>query len=372
MSKIESLGVIGTSRKENELRLPIHPGHFERIPPAVRKRLRFERGYGERFHVADEDVESLFGRMGDRRELLHDCDGVLLPKPLPEDLREVREGAVIWGWPHCIQQREITRVAVERDLTLLAFEAMFTWRGDRRDMHLFYRNNEMAGYCGVLHALALAGMDGWYGPELSAIVLSFGSVSRGAVYALRNRGLRNITVFTQRPPHAVHDRILGLSYRKMERDDDGAAVVPTADSPERRVPLIEELRSADLIVNGILQDTDRPLMFVRPGDEALLKKGSLIIDVSCDEGMGFPFARPTSFEHPTFSVGHATYYAVDHTPSYSWKSATWEISDVVVQYLAQVLEGPEAWLKDPTLDRAVEILRGEIRNEKILTLQQTP
>jgi alanine dehydrogenase len=112
---------------------------------------------------------------------------VLLPKPLESDLRDMREGMVHWGWPHCVQQRGITQAAIDRRLTLLAWEAMFTWRGELRDMHLFARNNEMAGYCAVDHAMTLAGMNGHYGPPLKAVVLSFGSVSRGAVAALLSR-----------------------------------------------------------------------------------------------------------------------------------------------------------------------------------------
>ena len=98
-----------------------------------------------------------------------------------------------------------------------------------------------------------------------------------------------------------------------------------------------------MIVNGILQDTDRPLMYLRDDEESRLKAGALIVDISCDRGMGFPFARPTSFERPTFDIGPVTYYAVDHTPSYLWQSASWEISRVVVAFLDTVMAGPEAW-----------------------------
>ena len=41
------------------------------------------------------------------------------------------------------------------------------------------------------------------------------------------------------------------------------------------------------------------------------KPGSLIIDVSCDEGMGLFFANPTAFENTMFKVDTVDYYAVD-------------------------------------------------------------
>jgi alanine dehydrogenase len=154
----------------------------------------------------------------------------------------------------------------------------------------------------------------------------------------------------------------------MVRDDSGEVTAIDEDGSQR--PLVEVLVEADVIVNGILQDTDRPLMYLREGEYSRLKRESLIVDVSCDLGMGFPFARPTTFAEPTFMVGNATYYAVDHTPSYLWRSASWEISKVVVPYLEKVIGGPGRWEEDETLRRAIEIKGGEIRNPKILSFQQ--
>ena len=85
--------------------------------------------------------------------------------------------------------------------------------------------------------------------------------------------------------------------------------------------------------------------------------------------MGFPFARPTSFADPVFPVGPAQYYAVDHTPSYLWKSATWELSAVVCEFLPKVLQGPADWGDEPILSRAIEIEDGVIQNPKILRFQ---
>ena len=364
------LGVIARSGKENERRLPLHPDHFHQIPPQLRRAMLFERGYGEPFGVSDEALSELFGGLADRDELLRDCDIVLLPKPLPGDLRAMRKGGILWGWPHCVQQPEITQIAINRKQTLLAWEAMFTWkRGGTPELHLFHRNNEMAGYCGVFHALEIAGLDGYYGPDLHAVVLSMGSVSRGAIYALRSRGIARIRVYTQRAPRAVHDQVIGCGYGQMLAGTGDSGMVVIEEDGDRR-PLVEVLAESDLIVNGILQNTDHPLMFLRESEEIKLKRGSLIIDISSDLKMGFPFARPTSFEKPTIDLNGVLYYGVDHTPSYLWRSATWEISRVVVAYLEAVAGGPSQWEKDETLQRAVEIRDGIVQNPKILRFQK--
>jgi alanine dehydrogenase len=363
------LAVVGTSLLENERRLPIHPAHFESIPEALRTRMSFEQGYGEAFGIPDEELRRLFGGVAPREQLLAESGVVLLPKMLAADLAGVREGGVVWGWPHCVQQRDVAQVAIDRRQTLIAWESMHTWRRDgSRELHLFYRNNEMAGYCGVLHAMALAGLDGGgYGLPLRAAVLSFGSVSRGAVHALMGMGVTDISVYSQRPTWSVHDRVPGCRYGQMIAADDGSIQVCEGDGRTRA--MADVLGECDLIVNGILQDTDRPLMFLREGESDRLRQGALIIDVSCDLGMGFPFARPTSFEEPTFRVGPATYYAVDHTPSYLWRSASYELSAVVVAFLADIMGGADAWERNESIQRALEIRDGEIRNPRILSFQ---
>jgi alanine dehydrogenase len=137
--------------------------------------------------------------------------------------------------------------------------------------------------------------------------------------------------------------------------------------------LADFLAEHDIVVNCVLQDTDAPLMFVTTDELGLFAPGTLVIDVSCDQGMGFEWARPTSFADPMFTVGEGIhYYAVDHSPSYLWNSATWEISEALIPYLRTVMDGPDAWDRDETIRRAIEIRDGVIQNPKILSFQRRP
>jgi alanine dehydrogenase len=364
------LGVIGTSKKENERRLPLHPDHLARLPEELRRQLVFEHGYGEPFGISDSDLGSLAGGTASRRELLAGLGVVVLPKPEQEDLETLREGGLLWGWPHCVQQRALTQVAIERKQTLIAFEDMFVWGPDGQiGRHTFYKNNELAGYCGVLHALQLKGIDGHYGDQRKTIIVSFGAVSRGAIYALKARGFGDITICIQRPDHEVREEVLDCHYVRLRRGDQGepGLIVVEHDGTER--PFLDLLSEADIIVNGIFQDPDDPLMFVEAEDVSRLKRDCLIIDVSCDAGMGFPFAKPTTFDEPMFKVGAVDYYAVDHTPSYLWESASRSISAALIVHLPSLLAGREGWLANETIRRAIVIDEGVILNENVLSFQ---
>ena len=184
-------GVIGTSKKPNENRVPIHPDHLSRLPVELRRQLIFETGYGERFGFSDEEIAQLTaGHTLERKKILSEIGNVIIAKPILSDLNELREGGVIWGYPHCTQQREITQAAIDRKISIIAFEEMFVWSPEGRiGRHTFYKNNELAGYCAILHALELKGIDGHYGNQRKVLIFSFGAVSRGAIYALKARGI---------------------------------------------------------------------------------------------------------------------------------------------------------------------------------------
>lgn len=360
-------GVFGSSLKENEFRLPIHPSHIASIPERNRKQMVFESDYGKRFGVSDSEIANVTAGVVPRAELFRKADLLILPKPVEADLAAARPGAAICGWAHCVQQRGITQAAINQRLTVLAWESMHVRGGALdRPVHVFHRNNELAGYCAVLHAFQLQGIAGWYGASRKATLISLGSVSRGAIVGLQAVGVRHITVLTRRSPELIPDKIVGCEYGHLRRVGS-KPMVRLNDQPER--PLVDLLAQSEVIVNGILQDTEDPWMYLAESELNRLKRDALIIDISCDQGMGFPFARPTSFEDPMFRVGRVSYYAVDHTPSYLWDTATWEVSAALIPWLPVLLQGVEVWQTDETVSRAIEIRDGAVLNPRILKFQ---
>jgi alanine dehydrogenase len=153
--------------------------------------------------------------------------------------------------------------------------------------------------------------------------------------------------------------------------DDEAPFLSQVITERGRVPLAPFLAESDIVVNCTLQDPNSPLTYLQTHDLAAFKPGSLIVDVSCDEGMGFSWAKSTTFADPMFAVGdHIDYYAVDHSPSYLWNSSTWEISQALLPFLETVVDGPEAWDRNDTIARAIEIRDGVVQNEDVLEFQK--
>jgi len=364
------IGIFKTSLKENECRVPICPEYLPLFSESLRSQMVFETNYGSDYGYSDDYFMKYAAGIDDREGLIKGSDIVVLPKPTVKDLSKMRSKQVLFGWAHVIQQKAITQLAIDRHLTIIAWEAMHHWSvsGDKL-LHVFYKNNEIAGYAAVLHSLQLLGVDGHYGPRKKVIILSYGSVSRGAIYALQGRGFNNIHVFTRRSPHLVADQNPDVYYGHYYYDSDETLMVQTSDG--ETLPLIDELSSADIICNGVLQYTNSPIMFVREEEICQLKPKSLIIDISCDEGMDFSFAKPTTFADPVFQVGERiTYYSVDHTPTYLWNAASREISRALLPYLDIVAAEKHVWETHATIRNAIEIQDGVIRNPNILSFQR--
>lgn len=358
------LAVIGSYSKANERRVPLHPDHLSLIPESLRSQILFDRGYGLNFGVSDDELASLCGGVVPRQELLSIADAVVLLKPLAEDMKQFKDGAILWGWPHCVQQSSVVQTAIDKRLTIIAMERMFPWGPDgERGQHIFYKNGELAGVAAVHHSFNLTGIDGSYGPPLSAVIIGTGSSSRGAIYALKGRGVNQITVCENRPDYKAKDHMAGCEYFTLKKE----TMTLHQNALDKGFPLSERLYSADIIINAVFQDPNSPLNYLNEGDEKHLKQGALILDISCDEGMGFPFAVPTSFDKPILEFDNFMYYAVDHMPTLLWKSSSWTVSEALLPYLEPMIK--ESWHDNLTLFKSLDIEQGTIVDPAILRFQ---
>ena len=105
----------------------MHPAHIERIDEDLRASLFLEHGYGERYGVGDSHLAPLVAGMLTHDEIIAASDVVLLPKPTLADIKAMRDGQVLWGWPHAVQDSALTQLAIDKRLTLIAWEAMNHW-----------------------------------------------------------------------------------------------------------------------------------------------------------------------------------------------------------------------------------------------------
>ena len=151
----------------------------------------------------------------------------------------------------------MTQLSIDKRLTVIAFEAMNHWGRDGAfGLHVFHKNNELAGYCSVLHALELCGSTGDYGRRLTAVVIGFGATARGAVTALRAHGVHDVRVLTNRRTASVAAPIHAARIIQFDHDDEPYLSEVITD--DGRVPLAPFLAESDIVVNCTLQDPNQP------------------------------------------------------------------------------------------------------------------
>ena len=107
----------------------------------------------------------------------------------------------------------------------------------------------------------------------------------------------------------------------------------------------------DIIVNCVFWDTSRADRLIYREDLKKFRKGTLIVDISCDPELEIETSHPTTIDDPVYTVDGVVHYAVDNTPAMFNKCplngiliGTWrgDPNDSELQHLACYLD----WLSN--------------------------
>jgi alanine dehydrogenase len=359
------LGLCGTSFKDNEFRLPIHPQHLANLDSQTRENLFLEEGYGEGFGISPDFLKQHIKNIVPRQVLFEQCDAIVLLKPTKHDFRFFQENQIILGWLDCRYYHELNQVGINKKMTFIALEFMYFWQDEKtRTKHIFDKNNELGGYCSVWHSLEVLNMARYNNTSKPIAILGFGNTTRGAISALDKLGYKDITIFTRRQYHDLKNPISGVNYYHyncVASPDSKNYVIPMAKNQDYL--LVKELANYDIIINCINQEHNAVVKFICNQQLKYFKPGTIIIDVSLDLPMAFEFGKFTSFSEPFFEVGTGViYYGVDNSPSYLWQEATYQVSKAFLPYVKTIMAGEETWKKDLTIWNAIDIKNGIPQN----------
>ena len=307
------------SKKENEKRRALLPDDLKMV--RNREKLFFEQGYGEVLGIEDSDYKKVGVNICSREEALKK-DIIVDPKVGDAEYLSALKNQTVFGWIHAVQNRKITDALLAGELTAFAWEDMFY-----KNRHVFYRNNEIAGEAAVMHAFQYYGAMPY---NLKVALLGRGNVAGGALKLLTLLGA-DVTVYSSR-------------MEKLFR---------------------EELPVYDVVVNAILWDTSRKDHIIWKNDLKRMKKGAMIIDISCDVCGGIETSVSTTIDCPVYEVEGVIHYVVDHTPSIYYKTATQSISEQVKKYIDELIEENYS----EVLERAKIIQEGKILDQKIYRFQ---
>ncbi len=310
------------NHKENEKRRALLPDHLRELKNPGN--CYFQEGFGNPLGISDREYREAGGKIVGREEALS-MEIICSPKSLDDDMTEcLKQGQTLFGWVHAVQNKRVTDILIERKMTAVAWGEMF-----EGGVHVYRRNNEIAGEGAVIHASCFCGI---LPSEWRVALLGLGNCGKGAYHALEGLGAE-ITVYHR-------DRIFHLK---------------------------DEIESYNVVVNTLLWDMFEERVVLSRDDVRRMEEGSMIIDVSCDaEGMCLDTTHPTTISDPVYLEEGVIHYAVDHVPAIFYKSASRSISSETARYLDFLSRGEH----NQTLEDATVIKDGEILDQRIIRFQK--
>lgn len=308
------------SHKENEKRRAIIPKDLASIKNCGQLYLEF--GYGDVLGFDDREYEQYGVHMCSRENVLKQ-DIICDPKVGDAEYLINLDNQTIFGWVHAVQNKEITEIILQRNITAIAWEDMFD-----NGRHSFWRNNEIAGEAALCHAFLLHGI---FPYNTKVAVIGRGNVARGALRILNFMGAETM----------VYDKYTEKLLSK-------------------------EIGKYDVIVNALLWDTKRSDHIIYKDDLKRMKKGAMIIDVSCDRCGAIETSVPTTLENPIYYVDGIVHYVVDHTPSLFYKTTSECVSEVVARFIDDLVEDKD----NVVLKNATPISLGKILDTRIIDFQK--
>jgi alanine dehydrogenase len=131
---------------------------------------------------------------------------------------------------------------------------------------------------------------------------------------------------------------------------------------------IEELLpTADLTIGAVLVAGARAPRLIRREQLASMRRGSVLVDISIDQGGCFETSEPTTHSAPTYEVDGIVHYCVANIPGAVPVTSTRALTNATLSYVLQLAGlGPEAALAaDPGFGRGLNVAGGRIIHEAV-------
>lgn len=285
------------------------------------------------------DAASLY----ERAELI-----IKVKEPYGPEPGMLRDDHLIFCFLHLAANRELTEQLLQSGVTALAFETL----ADRGGLPILAPMSDIAGRLAVqIGAKLLHRPEGGKGLLLGGLpaaergrVVIIGAGQAGGSAALVAAALgAEVTIFDHKRESMAQMRALG---------DNVTGLYPYAESLARAVA------TADLLVGAVLIPGAQTPRLVSREQVAGMGEGSVIVDISVDQGGCIETTRPTTYEAPTFIDQGVVHFCVTNMPGAVPRSASQALSAAIIPYLRQLVS--ENWRENPMLAKAVNVSQGDL------------
>jgi alanine dehydrogenase len=295
------------------------------------------------------DVDRVFGEA----ELL-----LKVKEPQPQEVPRLTSRHTLFTYLHLAADPELARGLMQSGARCIAYE---TVEDERGRLPLLAPMSDIAGRLAAqTGALALTGPAGGRGVLIGGtpgvapaevVVLGGGVAGTAAATVAAGMGAR-VTILDRSIPRLVElEERFGRSVRTLHASD---------------LAVEELLPIADIIIGAVLVAGARAPRLVSRSDLSSMRPGSVLVDISIDQGGCFETSRPTTHSDPTYVVDRVVHYCVANMPGAVPFTSTAALTNATHDYVLRLADkGTEALETDPLFARGLNVADGAIVHEVV-------
>lgn len=318
-----------------------------------------EKGAGRLSGYSDEAYRTIGVQIIDTVEELFANSQLIVKvkEPQPSEVAMLREDHLLFSFLHLAAATELMQDLLNVGLTAVAFETVET---DTGTLPLLAPMSDIAGRVAVqvgahyLHqpqggkGLLLGGLPA--AERGHVVVLGAGVAGSNAVTMAAGMGAK-VTVFDRNRDKLARMRSLGNNV---------TALHPYPDA------LHEAAVDADLLVGAVLITGERAPHLVSSETVAEMEDGSVIIDISVDQGGCIETTRPTTYANPTYLHDGVVHFGVTNMPGAVPRTASQALSAAITPYILRLTQ--VNWAENKELARGVNVKNGKIVHHALQNL----
>ncbi|MCU7844911.1 MAG: alanine dehydrogenase [Candidatus Thiodiazotropha sp. (ex Monitilora ramsayi)] len=309
-----------------------------------------ETGAGNLSGYADADYQALGVAIVPSAQDIYEMSDLVVKvkEPYGDEPEMLRKGQLLFCFLHLAADEALTKRLQASGSTAIAFETLRVGGG----LPILAPMSDIAGRLAVQYGTTLLHhsqggkgvlLGGLPGAERGHVVILGGGQAGGNAARLAAAMGARVTVFERQRERMLAMRNLGNNV---------TALYPY------QAQLDDMVSEADLLIGAVLIPGTRAPSVVSRRQVESMSRGSVVVDISVDQGGCIETTVPTTYENPTYQVDGVTHFAVTNMPGAVPRSASQSLSAALIPYLTR-LTVPD-WREHADLTAAINLSEGEI------------
>jgi alanine dehydrogenase len=353
--------------KNHEYRVAITPAGVHELVSHGHEVL-IERDAGDGSRIMDADFEAAGGRFLPSADDVWQAGDLILKvkEPVPEEYHRMRKDQVLFTYLHLAASRDCSDALLSSGITAIAYETVQLPDGS---LPLLAPMSEVAGrmapqvgaHClqrdGGGRGVLMGGVSGVYAAKV--VVLGAGvSGMNAAAIAL---GMQAEVLLV--------DKNIGR-LRSADAIYQGHCQTVASNAYEIERAAID----ADLIIGAVLVPGAKAPTLISNELVSRMKPGSVLVDISIDQGGCFEDSHPTTHADPTYRVHDSVFYCVANMPGAVPHTSTYALTNVTLPYVLEIAQygWREALRRDPAFAPGLNTHEGAITCEPVAEAHGLP